>query len=121
MSFPAATLALLEREGEVEIETRSARGTKHRVIIWIVVADGVPYVRSVRGERGRWFRELRATGEGAILARRARIEVRATPATDGASMAKVSEAFRRKYPRSPSTASMVRKQILDTTMRLEPR
>ncbi len=33
--------------------------------IWIVVVDKVPYVRSVRGAKGRWYRELTARNEGA--------------------------------------------------------
>ena len=51
--FPKAVVERFDATKTVEIETRSAKGTKHAVPIWIVVVDGVPYVRSVRGPAGR--------------------------------------------------------------------
>ena len=48
-SFPKAVIERFDATKTVDIETRSAKGTKHSVPIWIVVVDGVPYVRSVRG------------------------------------------------------------------------
>ena len=76
-SFPAAVIESFDKTNTVEIETKSAKGTKHSVPIWIVVADGVPYVRSVRGPQGRWYKELLARGEGAIVARGKRTPVKA--------------------------------------------
>ena len=64
--FPADVVGRFDAAKEVDIETRSPEGTKHSVTIWIMVVDGVPYVRSVRGPRGRWYRELLARGEGAV-------------------------------------------------------
>ncbi|HEY3126548.1 MAG TPA: DUF2255 family protein, partial [Candidatus Limnocylindria bacterium] len=61
-SFPKAVIERFESTDTVEIETRSAKGTKHLIPIWIVVVDAVPYVRSVRGPAGRWYRELLARG-----------------------------------------------------------
>src|SRR5207247_10329782 len=75
-SFPKAVVARFDATKTVEIETRSAKGTKHSVPIWIVVVDGVPYVRSVRGPAGRWYRELLARGEGAVVAVGKRAPVR---------------------------------------------
>jgi hypothetical protein len=105
----------------VDIETRSAKGTKHSVSIWIVVVDGVPYVRSVRGPQGRWYRELLARGEGAIVAGGKRTAVKATHDRAKASIDGTSDALRRKYKTAGgSLASMLRSEVLDTTVRLEP-
>jgi hypothetical protein len=105
----------------VDIETRSSKGTKHSVPIWIVVVDGVPYVRSVRGPQGRWYRELLAHSEGAIVVGGKHVPVRATQDTTAKAIEAVSGALRRKYPRSgQSLASMLRDDVLDTTVRLDP-
>ena len=105
----------------VDIETRSAKGTKHSVPIWIIVVDGVPYVRSVRGPQGRWYRELLARGDGAVVAGGKRVPVRATHDSSPKVIEAVSGALRKKYPRSgQSLASMLRDDVLDTTVRLEP-
>jgi hypothetical protein len=46
---------------EIEIETRAGGGgSTHRRTIWAVVDGDDVFVRSYRGERGRWFREISA-------------------------------------------------------------
>ena len=120
-AFPPIVLEAFEKVKEVEVETRSAKGAVHKVIIWIVVVDGVPYVRSVRGARGRWFRELLARGEGAIRVGKRRIPVRPVRVRGAATNEKVSDAIREKYPGpKASVASMVRDEVLGTTAKLEP-
>jgi hypothetical protein len=120
-TFPAAVLKRFEETNIVEIETRSAKGTKHSVPIWIVVVDGVPYVRSVRGPKGRWFRELLARGEGAVVAGGKRTAVKARHDRTKSAIESTSDALRRKYKSSgASLASMLRADVLDTTVRLEP-
>ena len=120
-SFPKAVIERFDTTKTVEIETRSAKGTKHSVPIWIVVVDGVPYVRSVRGPAGRWYRELLARGEGAVIAAGTRTPVRATHDSSARAIEAVSDALRRKYRRSgQSLRSMLRDDVLDTTVRLEP-
>lgn len=85
------------------------------------MVDGVPYVRSVRGPKGRWYRELLARGEGAVVAGGKRVPVKATHDSSAQAIEAVSEALRRKYRRSgQSLASMLRADVLDTTVRLEP-
>ena len=120
-SFSAAVLESFDKTSIVEIETKSAKGTKHSVPIWIVVADGVPYVRSVRGPEGRWFKELLAHGEGAIVARGKRTPVKAIHDHSTSAIEATSAALRRKYKGSgASLASMLKDDVLDTTVRLEP-
>jgi hypothetical protein len=121
VTFPGDILDLLARTGEVDIETHAADGTVHRTIIWVVVTDGIAHIRSYRGATARWYREITADPLGAILAADRRIEVRAVPATDDASVDACSRGFWAKYPGDPATRSMVAPAVLDTTLRLEPR
>jgi hypothetical protein len=119
-TFDAAMLARLDREDEVDIETVRAAGGVRRTTIWIVVANGVPYVRSVRGERGVWYREIRAQPVGAIHVGQQRIPVRAVLADDRDSVAACSSALPAKYGNGPSTVAMLAPDVLGTTLRLEP-
>ena len=120
-AFSAAVLKRFDETKVVDIETRSAKGTKHSVPIWIVVVNGVPYVRSVRGPRGMWYRRLLARGEGAIVAGGKRTAVKAKLDRSKSAIDGTSEALRRKYKTSgASLASMLRADVLDTTVRLEP-
>jgi len=120
-NFPPAVLKSFDDTKVVEIETRSAKGTKHRIPIWIVVVDGVPYVRSVRGPAGRWYRELIARGDGAVVADGKRTPVRAAKDSSAKAIEAVSAALRKKYARSgQSLQSMLRANVLDTTVRLDP-
>jgi hypothetical protein len=119
--FPADVLERFDTMKVVDIETRSPKGTRHSVPIWIMVVDGVAYVRSVRGPRGRWYRELLARGEGAVIAGGKRVPVKATHDSSAQAIDAVSEALRQKYRRSgQSLQSMLRADVLDTTVRLDP-
>ena len=122
-NFDPETLRLLDETREVRVETRrDDEAPVHMTIIWVVVADGEVFVRSVRGQKGRWYRELSANPSGALHAGDRRIPISATPATDGPTTEKVSEAFRNKYERDwpGPTAAMVRPEVLPTTLRLSP-
>ena len=119
--FPADVVERFDTANVVNIETTSAKGTKHSVPIWIVVVDGVPYVRSVRGPQGRWYRELIARGEGAVVAAGKRTPVKAIQDRTKTAIDGTSDALRRKYKTSgASLASMLRAEVIDTTVRLEP-
>jgi len=122
-SFDAETLSLLDETKEVRIETRrDADSPEHRTIIWVVVVEGEVFVRSVRGSKGRWYREISSNPKGALHVEDARIPVRATPAAEGATVDAVSAAFRSKYQKSSpaSTEAMVRPETLATTLKLSP-
>lgn len=112
----------IETVKEVDIETRRADDAPvHRTIIWAVVADGDVYVRSLRGERGRWFRELMANPDAVLHVEGEAIRVRAVRADDPESVERASDGFKRKYAKSRSLDSMIRDEILPTTVRLDPR
>jgi hypothetical protein len=112
----------LEEVREVDIETsRGPDAPVHRTIIWAVVADGDVYVRSLRGEQGRWFRELMANPDAVLHVQGEAIPVRAVRADDPESVERATDGFRSKYGKSRSLDSMIREQIASTTVRLDPR
>ena len=122
-SFDSDTLRLIDGAREVRIETsRNEDAPTHRTTIWVVTVDGSVFVRSVRGGKGRWYREVSANPAAALHVGDDRIPVRAIPVTDDATIAAVSEAYREKYGRTSrsSTRSMVQPDTLPTTLRLEP-
>jgi hypothetical protein len=119
LSFPKATLALLDRTKEVDIETRSPKGTIHALPIWIVVDGDDVFVRAVRGPTSRWYRELVAR-PGAVIADGKRIKVRAVAAADADSVKRASDGYRKKYRKGGSLDSMLLPPTLPTTLRLEP-
>ena len=121
--FAGETRELIDRAREVDIETRrSADARLHKTVIWIVVDHaGRVLVRSVRGTRGRWYRELVAHPYGAINVAGRRIAVRAAPATDPDRIEACSEGLRRKYRTArASLAAMLVDDILETTLELHP-
>jgi isopentenyl-diphosphate Delta-isomerase len=85
-----------------------------------VVEQDEVYVRSLRGGAGRWYRELTANPDAVLHAGSDSVPVRAVPAADPESIERATAGFRRKYAGSPSLESMIRDEILDTTVRLEP-
>ena len=110
----------LDGAEEVEIETRAADGTVHRTIIWVVVEGSAVYVRSVNGAAARWYREAVARPDVALHVGARRMAFRAVPAADGASIAACSAGLGRKYRTDFSLGSMLRPDVLDTTLRLDP-
>jgi hypothetical protein len=122
-SFDTETLRLLDETEEVYIETRrDAASPEHRTIIWLVVVGGEVFVRSVRGAKGRWWREISSNPDGALHVEDNLIPVRAASATEGSTMDAVSTAIRSKYEGSAPgpTAAMVRPEVLPTTLKLVP-
>ena len=116
-------LNALDRAEEVHIGTRrDASSSGHETIIWAVVVDGGAFVRSVRGGKGRWFREASANPEVTLRVNDERVPARAVPETDARTIEGVSEAIREKYGTSypGPTAAMLRGEVLATTLRLLP-
>ena len=113
-------LALIEETQQVRIRTHTA-GKGRTTIIWIVVSEGVVYVRSVRGERGRWYQRALADPRVEILVDGEEIEFVAKPVDSDAEISAVSDALRSKYRPGGSLDAMLQSEVLDTTLRLEPR
>jgi hypothetical protein len=73
-------LDALDRTEEVHIETRrDASSPAHETVIWAVVVDGGAFVRSVRGGKGRWYREASANPDVTLRVDDRRVPVRAVP------------------------------------------
>jgi hypothetical protein len=120
--FDEEVILLLAEIDEVEIETRARPDAPaHRITIWVVVDGDAAYVRSVRGARGRWYREAIAYREAVLHAGGRRLPIHIEPVNDDATIARVSDAFLRKYVQWPNDArAMVRDEVLATTLRLRP-
>lgn len=121
MAFTDEELARFDRAKTVRIETGRPGGPIHRTIIWIVVDGRDAFIRSWRGRTARWYREALANPDVAIHVGKERIPARAVRATDLDSVARASAGLERKYGGDPATPSMIRDEILDTTLRIERR
>jgi hypothetical protein len=118
-NFDADTLRTLHDLEEVAIRTE--KHPANAVVIWITVPDGQAFVRSVRGDKGRWYRDLAADPRATLEFAGQRLAVTAIPVVDPASIDHVSREYLRKYSTSPFAQSVVRPEVLPTTLRLEPR
>ena len=122
-SLDRGILAARDGTDEVHVETRrDASSPGHETVIWAVVVDGGVFVRSVRGERGRWYREASANPDVTLRIDDRRVAVHAAPETDARTIEWVSEAILEKYGASVPgpTAAMLREEVRATTLRLIP-
>lgn len=121
MQFPSNELELLNDAEEIQIEVESTDGTRHQTTLWVVVDDHCAYVRSVEVSPGRWHRDLSITSCGTVCTENRRLSVRAVPVADGATQARVSCAYLRKYAHFPQDVAWITNHKLEpTTLRLEP-
>lgn len=122
-SFSPADLDRLHRIPEVRIAPEREDGQSGKpVTIWVVVVDGEPYVRSVRGDQGTWYQHVLRSRRATLHVDGARLSVAAEPVTDAAQNQKTSDAFRAKYAqRWPGpTAGILRPAAVHATFRLTP-
>ena len=115
----ASELATLRDRHEIAI--RTGRHPDSNVVVWAVVLDDAVFVRSARGARGRWYSDLAGGDTAAVEAGAHRIAVRATQVDDPATIERVSGEYRRKYGSSPYLQSVLRPEVVATTLRLAPR
>jgi hypothetical protein len=113
--------ALRELRDAQEVAIRTEKHPKSAVVIWVVVADDEVFVRSWRGAKGRWYRDLAAGGPATLKLAGRELAVQAVPASNPEAVTRASEEFLRKYQRSTHAQEMVRSETLPTTLRLEPR
>jgi hypothetical protein len=107
---------------DLHIAPRRKDGTlRPAVPIWVVRVGDELYVRSWRGDGGRWYRAARASGEAQVSAGGVSKDVALLAAGDEVSDA-VDAAFREKYGRYTGYVEpMVAPQARATTLRLVPR
>jgi len=120
MSFAEDDLALLRTTEEVDIETQPPDGPPHRTTIWIMVDGDAAFVRSVRGDEGRWYREAMRNPAVAIHVDGKRLAATVIPATDPDSIERTNRALQEKYEGISGYAPMLEPDIFDTTLRVEP-
>jgi hypothetical protein len=87
--------------------------------IWVVRIGGDLYVRSYRGPSGRWYRAAVRAGAGRIRAGGIERDVSFEQA-DALEPARIDDAYRAKYGRSPYTNAMLSAGAAATTLRLIP-
>src|SRR4051812_30129010 len=107
---------------ELRIAPRRRDGTLRRAVpIWVVRVGDELYVRSWRGDDGRWYRAAQASREAHVSAGGVSQDV-ALPAADDEVNDAVDAAFRDKYGRYTGYVEpMIAPQARTTTLRLVPR
>ena len=119
--FDAETTAALRDLREVRIETYGPKGEPHRAIIWVVVDDSDrALIRSWRGASARWYREAVAAGRAQLTVDGRTRPVRVEVANDAERIEACSRELLAKYGGGSTARSMVRDEILDTTLELRP-
>jgi len=117
-AFDPEMLRTLRDLDEVAIRTRLH--ADKAVVIWSVVTDGALFVRSARGAKGRWYRDVTAEPRAILKYPGRRAAVQATPVGDPRSLDSVSREYRRKYGYSSYVGSVLRSDVVATTLRLDP-
>ena len=120
MSFSPEDLRLLDAAEEVEIETQAPEKEPRRTVVWVVVDGPDVFVRTYRGAGSRWYRDVEANPAVAIHVDGKRMPASAIAATDPDSIERTSAGFLRKYAGDPAAKAMVKPELLETTLRLEP-
>jgi hypothetical protein len=115
--FDPETLRALGAADEVDIQTARGRRT-----IWIVVDGDTAYIRSVRGTAGAWYRAVERDPRAQLHLDNRALPIRLTPVKNTSEVARVSAAIDHKYrSRWPGpTNSMLRPEVLGTTLRVDP-
>jgi hypothetical protein len=120
-AFDAESIAALRDLREVTIETYGPKGQPHRAIIWVVVDDSArALIRSWRGASARWYREAVSAARAALSFDDRTIPVRVEVANDSERIEACSRELLAKYGGGTTARSMVRDEILDTTLELHP-
>jgi hypothetical protein len=112
----------LDTTDTVWVITRKADGQERSTPIWAVVVDGTPYIRSVDGADGVWFKRAMARGWVAFEIDGARVEADVERVRDAETVAAFDAELETKYARQrASVASMLRESARDCTLRLAAR
>lgn len=121
MPFRPRDLHELDTVREIRIETHGDRDVVHSTVIWIVVDGADVFVRSVGGEKGRWYREALANPNVTLDDEGRRLEATAIPVRDADSIRRINEALKRKYASDDGYDEMLAHDVLNANFRLEPR
>jgi hypothetical protein len=106
---------------EITIGFQRPDGSTGSTPVWIVRAGDDVFVRSMYGQRGGWYRRLRANPDGMVTDEAHTHQVRAEPVADEATRQEVTRAYESKYGRSPYVEPLLSEEAIGATLRLEPR
>jgi hypothetical protein len=106
---------------EVTIGFQRPDGSTGSTPVWIVRSGDGVFVRSMYGERGGWYRRLRANPDVTVTDYAHTHPVRAEPVADEATRQEVTRAYERKYGQSPYVQPLLTDEAIGATLRLEPR
>ena len=120
MAWDKRTFRELATDREIDVVVPAPDRAAIRTTVWPVAVDGEVYVRSWKGEAGRWYRRARRTGAGAVVTGTGRHEVRFVPVAGADLDAAIDREYLRKYRRSSYAAAMTRPPAAGTTLRLDP-
>ncbi|MGH2418028.1 MAG: nitroreductase/quinone reductase family protein [Candidatus Limnocylindria bacterium] len=121
--FGPEVLLALSGARTARLETSAAPGRSMRsVTVWVVVDDARRVlVRSWQGERGRWYRDLRANPRGVLRVAGQRVPFVAELADDAERIEACSHGLRAKYVGARgSLEEMLVDEVLPTTLELKP-
>ncbi|MER7505499.1 DUF2255 family protein [Nonomuraea pusilla] len=105
---------------EIVMRVRHADGRWSARPIWVVVIDGVAYVRSAFGHRSGWYRRVLAGAETEVELDGSAAPVRPVPVDEPALVERVSGGYRAKYGLSwpGPVQTITAPEAAGTTMRL---
>lgn len=119
--FADEILERLAEVREIEIETTGRRsGLTRRTTVWVVVDEGVPYLRSEFGDAGQWYRNTLAEPLLGLILGGRRLAATTTLVTDPTRWRSVSDRYRAKYRRSSALGVMVDPSVEPMTLALSP-
>lgn len=117
-AWTAEELASIDRAKELRVAGRRADGSPRTpVIVWHVVVGSSLYIRSIRGEKGSWYRGTQTFGDGRIEC--AGTTTAVTFTRDDSHDKAVNRAYWSKYRWGLAVWSMTRKAARSTTLRVE--
>jgi hypothetical protein len=115
--FDQAIVRQLEAADEIRIITSAPKTTsKHQATIWVVVVRGEPFVRSFRGAKGCWYRDIMANPLADLKVNGNTLRAKGVAVSDQGLVDEVSRAYLEKYRDSPYAKDMVRPEVLPTTL-----
>ncbi len=119
LAWDDASLDAIDRADDLKIAPVRANGvTGTPTWIWEVVVENRLFVRPYNGKNSSWYRSAVAFGEGIIVAAGATRKVRFAPAPDAALNAKIDEAYKAKYAKSPYLRHMISGECRETTIEI---
>ena len=120
MQWDSSTFEELAASREPDVVVPAPDRAPIRVPIWVVAVDGGIYVRSWKGEAGRWYRRARRYGSGSLATSAGERAVRFVPVDDAELDAAIDREYLVKYGRNRYARAMIRPPATGTTLRLDP-